>query len=953
MAVASLASAARAADLDEFKVKREAVFDFAQQPVVTRAGDKVTIAFETKGFCDVTVAIENPDGRIIRHLVSGVLGPKAPPPLQKSSKQQALVWDGKNDQDVYVDDQDSCTVRVSLGLKPQFERTLFWSPKKRIGFSYPTLRAAPEGVYYAESCEVDQVRLFDHQGNYVRTVYPLPADKVDKVQGLKLHSFVQDGKTLPLKRGYCQATLLTCSGSDEYGAPGINAVAAANNRVALVNLKLNRLAPDGSSGGLPFEGPRVDIAVPQDACGFGHKAVEIAPLSAVLSPDGKWLYLAGYEFGSSWGGNMDWMNGVWRMPYAEGTRPALFAGSLKPGVKNGGTANGQFRTATSVACDAQGRVYVGDYMNDRVQVFDADGKHLKSIPVAKPASVSVHQKTGDIYVFSWMLGNRLIPSAEFKVEATMTHLGPLENPAVKSACPLPLLGHQPTLSWNVHGGVHHRVELDSWTDKPTIWILNGKVGSGWAGGGGWAAAKEILDQNQDAWTGSNVRVFEEVDGKLVARQNFAEDVKKAVVRLAPPILWRQRLYVNPATGKLYVAEGDSGVMKSVNQLVEISPDTGKIQLVDLPLGAEDLCFDLNGMAYIRTDTLVARYDPTTWREVPWDYGEERKGHSYGMGARGADLISALPTPGHRSFSFWHLGGIDISPKGHLVVTTCNGAGMEPPAKSRNSEAKFDYAGKGYVPTIYPGRARWGEVHIWDKHGKLIGADLVPGMTHLNGIGVDREDNLYMLTASRRLIDGKAADSRLGYDASCALLKVPPGKAKVISSSGTVPIPLPVEGQPKRPADLAANTGGVSGWVEGAAWFYGGVGFGAGGCVCWNCRFDLDDFSRSFAPEPLHCSVAVLDSAGNLILRVGQYGNVEDGKPLVPAGGPASPRSIGGDEVALTYACYVAAHTDRRLFIADAGNARICSVRLGYHTEEKIRLKNVRDQGRKGSVISGQ
>jgi hypothetical protein len=37
------------ADLDEFKVKREAVFEFAQKPQVTRQGDRVTIAFETKG----------------------------------------------------------------------------------------------------------------------------------------------------------------------------------------------------------------------------------------------------------------------------------------------------------------------------------------------------------------------------------------------------------------------------------------------------------------------------------------------------------------------------------------------------------------------------------------------------------------------------------------------------------------------------------------------------------------------------------------------------------------------------------------------------------------------------------------------------------------------------------------------------------------------------------------
>ena len=67
-------------DIDEFRVKREAVFEFAQKPVVSRDGDKITISFETKGFCDVAIAIEDANNKIVRHLACGVLGSKAPPP---------------------------------------------------------------------------------------------------------------------------------------------------------------------------------------------------------------------------------------------------------------------------------------------------------------------------------------------------------------------------------------------------------------------------------------------------------------------------------------------------------------------------------------------------------------------------------------------------------------------------------------------------------------------------------------------------------------------------------------------------------------------------------------------------------------------------------------------------------------------------------------------------------
>lgn len=197
-----------AAEHDEFKVKREAVFDFEQKPRVTQEKDNVTIEFTTKGFCDCTIVIEDTEGQIVRHLASGVLGPKAPAPFQPNTKSQKVVWDGKDDRGVYIDDTSEIVVRVSLGLKPRFERTLFWSPHKRVGGNSPRLAAAPEGVYLHEGCGVDHVRLFDHDGNYIRTVYPFPRGKLGAVKGIQRAVFPQDGKKLPLKHG--PSTSLRC-----------------------------------------------------------------------------------------------------------------------------------------------------------------------------------------------------------------------------------------------------------------------------------------------------------------------------------------------------------------------------------------------------------------------------------------------------------------------------------------------------------------------------------------------------------------------------------------------------------------------------------------------------------------------------------------------------------------------------------------------------------------------
>jgi hypothetical protein len=36
--------------------------------------------------------------------------------------------------------------------------------------------------------------------------------------------------------------------------------------------------------------------------------------------------------------------------------------------------------------------------------------------------------------------------------------------------------------------------------------------------------------------------------------------------------------------------------------------------------------------------------------------------------------------------------------------------------------------------------------------------------------------------------------------------------------------------------------------------------------------------------------------------------------------------------------YLATHSDRRLFVSDVGNARVVSVKLDYHTEERMALK---------------
>jgi hypothetical protein len=950
-----------ASDHRESGIEREAQFGFARKPTVTRRADRVTIAFAPKAHCDATVAIEDAQGRILRHLACGVLGKNAPPPFQKDSHRQVVVWDGKDDRGRYVDDKQDVRVRLSLGLRPRLERSLLWEPRRRVAAGRspgtvvhpsPLMAAAKEGVYVDDGggTSLDHMYLFDHEGNYVRTIYPFPAGKVRDVQGLIWYKYPQDGLEAPLKPTFLQNTLLTCGSNfyptynektgqfcttaskapDHMGVWGHAAHAIAVHssaqlgrpgRIALAHRKVNYLGTDGSSGGLNLTGPGVSFKVRWRGSYAGGGKYEAAPRSAAFSPDGRWLYLAGYLWDK---GYFDGLHVVVRVRVADGARPEVFAGSMKQNAR--GTGPGQFHLATSVACDVKGRVYVSDYMNDRVQVFAPSGKHLESIAERKPAHVAVHRATGRIYVFSWQITSVLLKQQSaaqkktrgkgLKIPARLTVYGPLEKPKQVASYALPFDGYRPGVStyFAHYEGLQYRVCLDGWTTPPTVWLVPN------------TPTRPSHMGKSVGWERAAIRLLVPKDGKLVVKRDFGEEVPQ----WKPAPNWRQRLYVHPQTGRLYVANGGD----TFGRLIEIDPETGAVRWVELPLIAEDMAFGRDGRVVLRTHTELVRYEWGHWRQVPFDYREQR---TLEQAYREIKLLSVIPLPaiGH----FRH-GGIGVSPKGHIAVGCLYT--YKPPRRGADPSGVADR--KGYSPRLYPGRTTlwvYGAtyMHVWDRYGKVAHRDAVPGINGAHGVAIDNRDDVYVMVAAARTRDGK----RYFNDATCTLMKFRPGRGRILSTRHT-PVALTPDTRPNRPPDLAPFPGPA--WVEGAEWLYGGVGWSGKkweGCCCWNARFALDDFGRTFAPEIDRYKVAVLDTNGNLILQVGRYGNVDDGLPQVKEGGPPRPRSIGGDEVSLFHAPYVASHTDRRLFVADPGNGRIVSVRLGYHAEAVVRLADVPDR----------
>lgn len=921
----------------EFKVKRKNIFEFTKKPELKEEKNSTIISFAVKDFCDATIVIENLDGKIVRYLVSGVLGPNAPEPFKKNSLEQSIVWDNKDDSGRYLDDKASIRVRVSLGLQAEYEKDLYYSPYKRIS-EIPLLYASPEGIYVYEAKGRDHLRLFNHQGNYEKTIYPFPASQIKNVIGLRWIK-APDGREFPDKESIYHNTFLTsgendsmtdCKGMEGVGVTGL---AVKGKRIALAFENINRLSTDGSTGGLPLKGPITGFTINKAGYGdFGAGKQIVGPTSLAFSPDGKTVYLTGYMWQQSGGGYSASTNAVMKLNYETDDPMSVFAGVNT--IEGFGNDNSHFTVPTSVETDKEGNVYVSDFINDRIQIFDANGKFLKTLNVNKPAKVLVHQKTGEIYVFSWAVIG--VPTDIAK----KTNYDPqnfIKKASVFSAYPEMKLKQEGDFPLGVSHrrqffimGQIHQVTLDSWSENPVFWIVDRKPMIGQADLAAYGESDLRLWKNPQLWE-SGIKGIELKNGKWVEICNFTEKTKKDIIRPTPPAHNIQYLCFNHKSEKLYVGEADAGpTVKTFNEIIEIDPISSKAQVIKLPFDPMDFDFDINGLIYMRTTNVIGRFDMSNWKEIPFDYGAEKAavGGDGGMGGRQSPVISGIFLPA-RSPVCYHQGGMSVNVKGDIAVA-CHWS--DPNEKNKEIVgAAIPDTGK-YEPSVYPGRLQSNRnvnVHIWEKSGKVKSEDVIKGSPQTDGVFIDKDCNVYMLATPPRLIEGKPIDD--GY--SSTLIKFKNGsKGRFISSLSNIPLPLNKDEYPKSPQELKDQ------WVENYEWMYGGVGYGSfnpgaagGGCACWHVRFKLDYLGRSFVPSPILSEVSVLDTAGNLILKIGKYGN-EDSK------GKNSKEPLGGDEVGLFHPCFTAVHTDRRLFISDIGNENILSVKLKYVVDEKVSFK---------------
>ncbi|MCX7803878.1 MAG: hypothetical protein N3A38_01680, partial [Planctomycetota bacterium] len=796
-------------------VAREEVFEFARKPEFRRVGkDRYEITFATKGRCDVAVAIEDGAGRIVRHIAYGVLGPNAPEPLRPDSLEQTLAWDGKDDFRRYVEEPEKCVARVSLGLKPVFDKVLGWHPKDVIG-DITGLAAGPEGVVVITGGGYWQsVRLFSHDGGYIRTLMPPPADKLGAIEGLT-------GGLMPVpgqEPGVPRRTRYGIIAPFAFGGRAVssNPAVISNGRVAIaihggqLPKQIVRIGTDGTSRGESVSGP-VLADSRENFDGGGEMAA---------SPDGKYLYITAMGANAEYDGRgrlrdlnfpkRDPRHAVFRVEWNQKEKldwNQPFAGEVgrPPYSRNKsyyGDDDRHLDTPCGIACDSQGRVYVSDYGNNRIQVFKPDGAPAASIKVQRPRQLAIHHKTGEIYLLSYDWGYR---------DIQFVKLSPLPDSKEMFRAPLTVKigdtgpGHDlgDFKSMWMQAGFQMLFCLDSWADPPRIWLTLGKQRLT-----RWVEKGKGFEQEED---------FEQTvtgDGYLPHAYNGYK---------------MNRIHVDHIRGDLYYVNSLSGTILKMP-----AGEEKKWLRVFLGhrAGCDEMAMGWDGLMYVRTVQWLVRFDPSSPqpadghrkkeadlviemdREVPFDYGEEQLiPWTGGRKFRGVlKLPAQIPGNGFDQ-------GMSVTPRGDVLALCKNFHQIADRFESKGTTIP-PLESDRYRPKIFPGR-KWDCAELvfrWDNRGEMTGEDLIAaGAGSTACIKGDRWGNIYIgLSAHQVGPDGKPCVPTHSGDTHGigAVLKFPPSGGKIYGTWGT---PAVLKEIPNRPHEY--EVGGEKLWTKNLLWSY--------------------------------------------------------------------------------------------------------------------------------------
>jgi hypothetical protein len=410
------------------------------------------------------------------------------------------------------------------------------------------------------------------------------------------------------------------------------------------------------------------------------------------------------------------------------------------------------------------------------------------------------------------------------------------------------------------------------------------------------------------------------------------------------------IVADPTREELYAREWSSCWPSAA---VRADGRTGKVIERLFPQGRggpiETMAACPNGDLFLRLlpdGTALARYNPETKTMVTLHGARqiEDKGKPVRLAGKPLAAIPLLTEGGARSFQ----DQMGVAPNGDLYMPVGIHEKLIPMIEEAGLEAP---SGKGGPDTA-------NVLSVYGPDGKLKCLSALPGLGASNGIGIGRHGAVYMVLQCQpvdvELPEGLAPGSHYDGGAWATVVKFnsrfdeyPIGRIAgrwTGQKPGTPPHKWTLDGTATHRHGHGHDRGVR---IENMLWDYHGASpVRMGGCTCHRSTMSLDGFERVFVPAAQTCSVNVLDANGNIVARIGAYGNADcrgkDSPVPDPETGELRPRREGDPEdlksplaepeIALIDPTYTTV-TDEALYVLDRANERIVRAALEYHLEE--------------------
>ena len=622
------------------------------------------------------------------------------------------------------------------------------------------------------------------------------------------------------------------------------------------------------------------------------------PLHMALSPDDTWLYIGSPE-------EVKGRHGVFRVNMDKPGQAELFLGD----AGKAGRDNKHFNKPRGVACGAQGNIYVADLGNNRIQVFKSDASYLKTLPVKKPNQLAVHRKTGEIYVLQ-LLSNR---------KMKLVKLGGISDPAVRI--------QGPDLRCD-HGGTRINrsplIALDDTGEKTYLWL---KV------------------------YGNGIKRFQDTGTSL--QKVSAGEVNSGIKGWGrwQPGEHQVQIAADPVREELYVREEG---MCWAGGMIRVDGRTGRVldrcgrraSGGSTPFGIENVAVGPDGSVYYRSTHAgkwLTRYDPKTKKLVPLP-GSHSAGKRWRYKGKPFKAICIPASGGGRTFQDMMGAGLN----GDLYIP----AGIHPKDVPLLKKKGLDFP-KNTKNYCNPFRGTL--LRVYSSDGRLKCLSALPGLGPSQGVSAGYSGAVYIALecqpSGRKLPEGMGAGAKVHGNSWGTVFKFN-------SRTGTYPVGRingRWAGELKGKAThrwlgggfkkTGKGAGPVS--IENVLWEYPGFGLFKGtSCNCPKSNISMDRFERCFVPALHTCTVNVLDANGNIIVRIGGYGNADSRGRESPVPDPETgelrPRReddpkdlkspLAEPEIGFCHPNFTAV-TDEALYVSDKGNYRIVRAALGYHAEE--------------------